>query len=200
MEAVYLFMIALGCSFAGSIPPGSINLSVMQLAVQGKKGGALTFALAAACIEFLYAGLAVRFQIYLTDNIEIATWFKWVSGTILILLGLFNLVKKNRASRTMDSGEKRAGFAKGVVVALMNPLAIPYWLTVTTYLQAMQWIVLSSENYLVYVTGISVGTMLLLLAVIALGTRFSAIQNNPFLLYRVPGLIFLVMGVWTFVQ
>ncbi|UXP32997.1 LysE family transporter [Reichenbachiella agarivorans] len=204
MVLIGMFLVALVFSFVGSIPPGTINLSVMQLAMLGKKSGALSFALAASVVEFVYAGLAVRFQIFLTENLEIANWFTWISGSVLIILGIYNLIKrpkrKDKTEPNQATGEKRSGFLRGVLVALANPLAIPYWLAVTAYLQSMGWVTLTDSNFLIYVAGVSTGTFLLLVSVIYLGSRFTAIQNNTFLLYRVPGIIFILMGVWTFVQ
>lgn len=200
MTGIGVFLIAMVCSFGGSIPPGSINLSVMQLAMQNKKAGALTFAIAAAMVEFVYAGVAVHFQIYLTEHVEVASWFKWISGGVLILLGVLNLVKKVKQVERKEIGEKRAGFLKGMLVALANPLAIPFWLAVTAYLQSMNWVRLSADNYLLYVGGVSTGTILLLVSVIYLGSRFSSIQDNVFVLYRLPGIIFVFMGLWTFIQ
>ncbi|MCV9387770.1 LysE family translocator [Reichenbachiella ulvae] len=197
---ISLFAIAFVFSYAGSIPPGSINLSVVQLAMRDRKAGALSLGLAAAMIEFVYAGIAVRFQIYLTENIEIATWFRWISGTVLIVLGLVNWFQKPKEKKEEPSGEKRAGFVKGLMLAIMNPLAIPYWLTVSAYLQTMNWVNLTDDNYLIFVAGVSSGTFLLMVTATYLGSRFSSIQNNRFLLFKVPAIIFVVMGIWTFVQ
>ncbi|MBU2886190.1 hypothetical protein KO507_10490, partial [Gilvimarinus agarilyticus] len=73
-------------------------------------------------------------------------------------------------------------------------------LAVTAYLQSMNWVRLSADNYLLYVGGVSTGTFLLLVSVIYLGSRFSSIQDNVFVLYRLPGIIFVFMGLWTFIQ
>lgn len=192
------FFVGLFFSFIGSIPPGTINITTMQYAISNKKAAAISFASAAALTEYLYAGLAVKFQMYLTENTSFSDNFRIVSGVVLIVLGILNLIKQKLPNPKSELGEKRNAFKKGVLISLANPLAIPFWLAVTVYLQSMNWVDLSGYNYLIYVAGISTGTFLLLVLVAQLGSRFAFIQSNKFIVYRVPGMIFLAMGVYTF--
>lgn len=199
MNWVLLFLTAFFFSFIGSIPPGSINITTMQYALIGRKKAAFSFALASALTEYLYAGIAVRFQIYLTDNASISQYFQIITGSVLLILGLVNLFKKRREARKSRIGEKRHAFKKGVLLSLANPLAIPFWLMVTAYLQTMGWINLTYQNFWIYVAGVSAGTFSLLALVAQIGTRFTIIQGNTFLIYRVPGLLFIGMGLWSFI-
>lgn len=198
MSWLILFGAGFFFSFIGSIPPGSINISALQYTLEKRIKAAYSFAAAAAVTEYLYAAIAVRFQIYLTENADISQYFQIVTGSVLILLGLLNLFKKPRDPKVKPSGEKRNAFKKGVLLSLTNPLAIPFWLMVTAYLQSMGWVMINGQNFWVYVAGISVGTFCLLITVINLGSRFTVIQGNAFLIYKVPGLIFIGMGIWSF--
>jgi len=195
-----LLLIAFSVSFIGSIPPGTINLRAAQYAMQGRKEAAIYFALAAVLIEFVYALIAVRFQIFLTSNLELNFWFKVVSGSILIFLGLVNLFKKPQQKSPSSFKERRSAFAKGTLMALANPLSIPFWLMVTAYLDAMSWINLDNHNFWIYVIGISTGTFTLLLIVVYFGNKFQQLQHNTLVLYRIPGIILILTGGWTFVS
>lgn len=197
---LWIFSIALIVSFLGSIPPGSINISVMQYAMQEKKAAALSFALAAALVEFVYAGFAVKFQMLLTENVSYSNAFRVISASVLIILGIYNLMKKEITKPKTDKGEKRSAFKKGTLIAMANPLAIPFWLAVTAYLDTINWITLTNNNFLIYVIGISFGTFSLLAVVTWLGAKFSAVQGNKFIILRVPGLIFIGMGIYTYFQ
>lgn len=200
MSWLALFGGGLFFSFIGSIPPGSINITTLQYSIEGRIKAAYSFALAAALTEYIYAAIAVRFQIYLTENADISHYFQIITGTVLIILGLLNLFKKPTISQVNVTGEKRNAFRKGVLLSLANPLAIPFWLMATAYLQSMGWVQISGQNFWIYVGGISVGTFCLLATVIHLGARFTAIQGNSFLMYKIPGLIFIGMGIWSFVS
>ena len=196
----WIFSVALVVSFLGSIPPGSINISVMQYAMQEKKAAALSLALAAALVEIVYAGIAVKFQMLLTENISFSNTFRMISASVLIILGIYNLLKKGVSKPTPAKSEKRNAFKKGTLIALANPLAIPFWLAVTTYLVNVNWIRITDSNFLVYILGISTGTFLLLVVVTWLGAKFSAVQDNRFVVLHIPGLMFIGMGIYTFFQ
>lgn len=200
MTLLALFLIAFAFSFIGSIPPGIINVSVMQYAMQGKKNAAISFAIAAGLTEYIYAGIAVRFQIFLTSHESITEYFQLVSGSVLIILGVLNWFKKTSETKPIITGEKRNAFKKGVLIGFANPLAIPFWLMVTAFLQSMQWVVITHSNFWIYVAGVSCGTLALLLIVAKVGSRFSSIQNNHWLIYKLPGLLFIGMGLWSFLQ
>ncbi|MEO9805693.1 MAG: LysE family transporter [Reichenbachiella sp.] len=199
MSLMILFGIAFFFSFIGSIPPGSINITTLQYALQGKKKAALSFAFASGLTEYLYAGIAVRFQIYLTTDTNISQYFQVISGSVLLILGIINLLKRPKEAKQTQIGEKRHAFKKGVLLSLANPLAIPFWLMVTTYLQSMGWVALTNQNFWIYVAGVSFGTFGLLAVVIQLGSRFTAFQGNAFLIYHVPGIVFIGMGLWSFI-
>lgn len=195
-----VFLVALIVSFLGSIPPGSINISVMQYAMQEKKAAALSFALAAALVEFIYAGFAVKFQMLLTENVSFSNTFRTISAAVLVILGIYNLMKKNISRPQPDKGEKRSAFKKGTFISLANPLAIPFWLAVTAYLVNMDLITIDNSNFIFYILGISAGTFSLLALVTWLGAKFSTLQGNKFVVLRIPGMIFIGMGIYTYFQ
>ena len=84
-------IVAFVVSYIGSIPPGTINVSVMQLAIQKRKRAAVFFAFAASGIEFIYAGFTVQFHILLTNNENLADYFRIITSVVLIALGLWNI-------------------------------------------------------------------------------------------------------------
>ena len=197
-EWINIFILGFFFSFLGSIPPGTINLSVLQLGLNNQIRGALFFSLAAIFVEFFYAWIAVEFQIFLTENTSITQNFQFIAGAAMFILGLINLSRK-RSPQTGKFGEGRVNFWKGFIVSVLNPLAIPFWVAVTAYLQSEAFITLSS-NYriLIYVTGICGGTFALLMLVGVLSRRFLIVFQNSLLVYKLPGLIFIGMGVYTF--
>jgi threonine/homoserine/homoserine lactone efflux protein len=125
---------------------------------------------------------------------------KIISGTMLIVLGFINFFKKPKKTERKPIGEKRNAFMKGLIISSTNPLAVPFWLAVTAYLEGIHWIALTDKNYLYYVLGISIGTFSLLALVANIGNRFSALNTNPWIIYKIPGLAFVVMGCWIFIQ
>ena len=199
MDWVLSFFVGLSFSYVGSIPPGMININVLQLAMQNKKSAALSFTSAAVLVELVYVVIAVRFQIFLNENTNLTDHFQLISAIVLIGLGFANLLNKRQFIMPSEKGEKRNAFKRGTLISLANPLAIPFWLAVTAYLQTMEWITLEGA-YSYYITGIAFGTFLLLSTIILLASKYSIVLNNRFLVYKVPGLIFIAMGGWAFYQ
>lgn len=196
MLSLSTFLVGVFFSYLGSIPPGMINISVLQLSMQNKKAAALSFTIACVVVEFFYAAIAVRFQMFLTDNTSITDYFQLITAVVLISLGIVNLIKKEK-TLVPKKGEKRNSFRKGALISLANPLAIPFWLAVTIYLQSMDWVYLEGASFWWYIAGISSGTFLLLLTIILLASKYSLILNNHFIVNKIPGLIFIGMGLWS---
>lgn len=193
-----VFIVAFLVSYLGSIPPGTINISTMQLAIKGKQRAAIFLSLAASIVEFIYAGLTVRFQLFLSDAEWFTNHFYIITAIPMIVLGVANLWTsvdtKSILTKVESSG--RSGFKKGLILGVLNPLTLPFWLTVTAYLQTHKLISLEGQLFWLYIIGISVGTMALLISIILMGNKFSRIADNQFLVHRLPGLIFIGLGVY----
>ncbi len=199
---IQTFFVAFAVSFAGSIPPGSINISVMQMSVQNHRRAALFLALGASVVEFLYAGITVSFYQYLSENDNFNKYFLSISGGFLIILGIINILSKTSFSnyRERRKVRGRAGLTKGIVLGLLNPMTLPFWLAVTSYLMTHNWISLTGNYFWSYTTGLTVGTFSLLCGVDILGSRFQTIADNRFVVHIVPGLIFIAMGIFNIIE
>ncbi|MEQ8714447.1 MAG: LysE family transporter [Cyclobacteriaceae bacterium] len=198
-HSLAVLSIGLVVSYLGSIPPGTLNLTVIQLGIKEQHSAALNFAFASALVEFFYAGIAVKAQLYLTSNPAISGYFQLVTGCLLLVIGLINLLyrRKGRADTSKDVSAK-GGFWRGFVLSSLNPMAIPFWLAVTAALQSAEWLLITNQNLIFYLLGISSGTFILLLQASRLGIRLKHLQENSFLMYRLPGIILISLSAYTF--
>jgi threonine/homoserine/homoserine lactone efflux protein len=191
-------LVAFAISYVGSIPPGTINISVMQLSILKKHRAAIFFALAATIVEFGYAAITVQFHIFLNNNETISSYFQIITAAALIGLGVFNLFSKS-TSRSVKIKEEltgRHGFRKGLILGLLNPMSIPFWLAITTYLENDDLISVHEFGFWAYLIGLSAGTFCLLLTIDAAGKRFTKVSDNAFLVHKVPGFILLGLGIY----
>lgn len=189
-------------SYLGSIPPGVANVSVMQMAMQNHKRAAVFFSISASLVEFLYAGLTVKFQIFLQRSTQLEAYFQIITAVALVAVGLLNLRNKSSTGsvKSQDSVRGRDGFKKGIVLGFLNPMTIPFWLMVTAYIQNHDVIPLDGINYWMYLVGISTGTFALLMTVLWLGNKFTRISDNQLLVHKVPGILLIGLGIYTFVS
>ncbi len=197
-----VFVVAFIVSFFGSIPPGTINITVMQMGVQGKLRAAYFLVIGACIVELFYALLVVRFQIFLSNNLTFTHQFTLITALVLSGLGLYSIFSKSSSSSVKVSSESkgRTGFLKGIILGFLNPLAIPFWLAVTAYLQQSEWIELSGFRFWSYLLGIFLGSVIVLFLAVRLGNRFTRISDNRWLVHILPGLAFLTLGAYNFYQ
>jgi len=193
-------IIAFLFSFLGSIPPGTLNLSVLQLSIDQKINAAIRFCIAAAIVEIPYAYIAIKFQSiivsspFMMDNLNI------IASVVMITLGSFNIyAAKNSTGITTQF--KDSGFRKGVILSILNPLAIPFWIGVSTYLVSIDWVILESE-WLIgwFVTGVSLGTFGLLFLIVILGKKVAPLFRKKEIIHIIPGIIFILMGLYSSYQ
>ena len=190
-------IVAFVVSYVGSIPPGSLNITVMQLAIQKRRRAAVFFAFAATAIEFVYAGFTVEFHNFLTRDEVIADYFRIITSAVLIILGLWNILSKDTSESVIVNSEKgRHGFVRGMILGILNPMTIPFWLAITTYLENDDLVEIEGVGFWLYLMGLAAGTFCLLLTVNLLGERFTKIADNKFLVHKVPGIILLCIGVY----
>ncbi len=187
-------------SFIGSIPPGTLNITVLQLGLEKKKNIALRFALAVAIVEYPYAWIAVAFEGWLTSSPVIIENFQLITAILMTAFGIFTIWSARKPS-TLSVKFNESGFRRGIVLSLLNPMAIPYWMGATAYFKAQGWINLSTSGLVhSYVFGTSVGAMLLLTLFVFMATRLAPhVQQNLFI-KMLPGIIMLSLGIYAFAK
>jgi len=194
------FLLAFFFSFIGTIPPGTLNISILQLGVENKLGMAWRFALAAALVEYPYAWLAVKFERIITTSPLILENIQLITAVVMTLLGIFSLWSARRPSRFSQKFYS-SGFRRGLILGVLNPLALPFWLGTTAYLKGQQWINLTSALELhSYLFGVSLGALALLMLLAYLAKKVITKIHDSVLLKVLPGTILLILGMYAFLQ
>lgn len=189
-----VFGVGVVFSFIGSIPPGTLNILVLQLGLENKVRTALRFALAVAIVEYPYAWIAVVFEDWLTSSPAIAQNFQLTGAVVMTAIGIINLWSARKPSK-LSAKFQESGFRRGLILSVLNPQAIPFWIAVTAYLKVEGWINLESP-WLVhsYVFGTSVGVMILLTALAVMSQRVSNVFQQSKAIRMIPGAVLLVLG------
>ncbi len=195
-----VFLTGLVFSFIGSIPPGTLNVSVLQLGLEKKVNAALRFALAVSIIEYPYAWIAVEFESWLTSSPLIIENFQLITAIIMTGLGAFTIWASRKPS-TFSVKFNESGFRRGIILSLLNPMAIPYWMGATAYFKAQGWVNLSTEGLIhSYVFGTAVGAMILLTLFVFMANRLAKhVQQNVFI-KMLPGFIMVALGLYAFAK
>ncbi|HEY4206987.1 MAG TPA: hypothetical protein VGM31_09245 [Puia sp.] len=154
-----LFLYVAGISFAGSLPPGILNTGVTGLAASGGAGAACWFGLGAIFSEMAIVRLA---------HAGIGIWPKagriprWLGiGVSLLLMSLVLL----RAGKTIGlPGYTQFPFLAGVLLGVLNPLHLPFWLGWTAVLRTKNILAHARIEYHVFSAGVGAGTAFAFLA------------------------------------
>jgi len=198
MIYVQVFLIGAIFSFLGSIPPGTLNICVLQLGLEKKIGAALRFALAVSIIEYPYTWIGVQFEYWITSSPAVIENFELLTAVVMTIMGVLNIWSAQRPTE-LTNRFNESGFRRGLVLSILNPMAIPFWIGITAYLKAQGWIDLSTTAKLhLYIFGTSVGAMVLLTLYTYLAHRLSRFVTSSKLVKLLPGVTLLGLGVYAF--
>lgn len=200
MPTLTAFVLAFFFSFIGSIPPGTINLTILQLGLEHKIKIAWRFALAAALVEYPYAWLAVKFESFITSSPLVVENMHLLTAIVMTVLGVLNLWSTTKPT-SFTQKLSQSGFRRGLVLGILNPLAMPYWIGITAYLRSQHWIDLSSTlTFQGYLFGVSLGALSILVVLMYLARKIAqGFQHNPWI-KKIPGATMLGLGLYSFGQ
>ncbi|MFZ1807011.1 MAG: LysE family transporter [Cyclobacteriaceae bacterium] len=200
MEILSVFFIGAFFSFIGSIPPGTLNLSVLQLGLENKVNTALRFALAVSIIEYPYTWIGVEFESWITSSPMVIENFQLITAIVMVAIGVLNLWSAEKPTN-FSLKFNESGFRRGLILSVLNPMAIPFWIGITAYLKAQGWLELSSAWLLhSYILGTSVGAMILLTLFALMAKKLARYVKNNKMVKRIPGFTLLALGIYAFVK
>ncbi|HYC84282.1 MAG TPA: LysE family transporter [Chryseosolibacter sp.] len=195
-EILLTFLTGFIISFLGSIPPGTLNVTIIQLGLEHRTEVAWRFALAAALIEYPYAWLAVRFADMIANSPRITENLQLISALALLILGVINLRAAGKVTR-LYSKFHASGFRRGILLSILNPMALPFWIGVTAYVKSIGLIELTTQPQVHgYLFGVSLGGLTLLIMLAYLARRMVKHFEQNTLLKKIPGLTLMSLGLY----
>lgn len=200
MSLLTTFLIAFIFSFLGSIPPGTLNLTMLRLGLEQKMNIAWRFAIAAALVEYPYAWLALVFEDWITSSPTVINNFRLIGAIVMITLGILAIRSASKPVKQVET-VRESGFRKGLLLGILNPLALPFWIGITAYLKSQDWITLSTawETH-AYLLGISLGAFVLLILVSRLAHTVSTAFTTQGKVKFIPGVLLLILGIYALGQ
>lgn len=153
---IQLFYGFLG-ALIGGVAFGPINLSVVELTIKKNLSSANRFCLAAALVEIGQAFIAILFGKLISRKIDEFPELKLLVILFFFLLGLYFVLKRDKPKSELNSTGDRSSFLNGVIVAVLNPQSIPYWIFVLAYLKSANVLELYSAKLWLFLVGIAIG-------------------------------------------
>lgn len=196
MQIALNFLLGAVFSFIGSIPPGTINLTALQLGLEHKIKTAVRLSAAAAVVEYLYAWVAVLFEDWITSSPVILENFKLIAAVVMLVFGVLN-IRSVRKPTGFAQKFQESGFRRGLVLGILNPLAMPFWIAITAYLKVQGWISFSDNFELhAYLVGVSAGGFALLIVLAYLAKKMVTFFQAGSRVRYIPGIVLLLLGIY----
>ena len=197
MNELIAFFLAAAISFWGSLQLGPVNVCVIQTALAHGKRQALIVATGGALPEIIYSSLAVAGATIIEQYPSLMHGFSWAVIVLLFILGIYYFFKPYHEIKVKPS--QGAGFAKGFLLAILNPQLMPFWLGVLVYMRGYVNFYNGTlfSPYIAFVIGTAAGAWALLFTftklAIAYKKKLKEILHHN--LNRIVGGLFIILAI-----
>jgi len=154
------FVLGVVLNAIGYIPPGNINLTVVQITINRGIKQALYFIAAFSFVEIIFTLVMMRFVQWLSLSIMLDNIIDVVM--IFLFLVLAVVTWKSRKEMPKDDYNSKDSVRYGLLLGAINPMQVPYWLFVGTYLISHEWIDIGYLSLSIFSLGSGIGAALAL--------------------------------------
>jgi threonine/homoserine/homoserine lactone efflux protein len=177
-----LFFATFSAAFMATVPPGLLNMNAAKVSVEKGKTNALIFSLGVSLMVILQAYAGVLISKFLYRNPEVITWLQRAALMVFAFFaGYFFIIARKEPKRPLelDQVRKRNSFFRGVLLAALNLLTIPYYSAINAMWNASGWIQFEFLDILIFVLAAGSGTFSVLYLYIVYFNRLDT-QNRSF--------------------
>ena len=149
-------------SFLGSLPLGTMNVTATNIAVKDGTYAGIQFMLGALVIETVCLCITLAAMEWVRKQQKLFRAFEWVTAILMLILatGSFIAAYNMKAfGNNAFTAYNISPFLLGLLLSTLNPMHIPFWFGWTTILINRNTLLPGKNNYIIYVCGISVGTV-----------------------------------------
>ena len=199
-----LFFATFSAAFMATVPPGLLNLNAAKVSVEKGKSYGIIFSLGVALMIVIQAFIAVYISKFLYRNPEVIAWLQKAA---LIVFGFFAiyffiLARKNAEKPVrMVQVSRKNSFFKGMLLAALNFLTIPYYSALNAMWNASGWIKFEFWDIAVFIVAAGSGSFVVLYLYTVYFTKLEAkstafSQNSNYIL----SILMLVLLVITLIR
>jgi len=148
-------------SFLGSLPLGTMNVTVTQLSVTNGIKAAFFFATGSMIVEVIIVRIALVTFKWLARQHKLFRLLEYITTSVILFLAIASFVAAYKMAGFATSLPVKSitPFWTGAFLSLTNPLHLPFWLGWSTVLMNKNILSPDPIEYNWYVSGIGLGTM-----------------------------------------
>jgi len=156
-----LFFATYSAAFMATVPPGLLNMNAAKTSVEKGKLNGIIFSLGVSSTIIAQAYLSVLISKFLYNNPEVIDGLLKAALAVFGFFTLYFFVKarsnKVKAPEEITKSKKNS-FFKGILLASLNFLTIPYYAGIHAMWNKTGWIQFKQEDILVFVFAAGAGT------------------------------------------
>jgi len=161
LHYITLFALTFLAAAVATLPPGLLNINAAKISVErGKKFG-IYFSLACSLVIFIEALGAAAFSKYLFEDPETINHIL-VGALLIFIVFFFYFWKKSNRDLTELAPSSSNSFLKGISLALLNLLTLPFYAGLHAALRSSKIARLATSETLVFATAALSGTFAIL--------------------------------------
>ncbi len=204
METLFIILVGLVATYIGGIPFGMINLAMIDISVKKQLRNGAWLAFGASVVEILEASVALFFGVFVNQWLETYQVINLIVAVVLVLVGVLFMFRKvseeelsAKRQKTTNPKYQVGDFGKGVIVALLNPQAVPFWIFVLAFLgQNLNLEFLEAAQITPFLLGIFLGKFLILMTFGILAIRLkSRMKLCCGVVDKSLGALFILLGI-----
>jgi threonine/homoserine/homoserine lactone efflux protein len=165
-DLIILFFVTFSAALLGVVPPGLINITAAKISTQKGKLNGVIFAIGASLVVIAQAFISVLISKYLYHNQQVIDILLKAALVIFGLLGIYFFMtarkqKKEKRIR-MVKVSKKGSFFKGVFLAMLNVLPIPYFAGLNALWRVSDLMEFIIVDIIVFILAAGLGTFAML--------------------------------------
>jgi len=160
-----LFFATFSAAFMATVPPGLLNMNAAKVSVKKGKLNGIVFSLGISSTIMVQAFIAVWISKFLHNNPGVSEWLLKIA--VLVFAGLaiyfFIAARRNKQEEVrLVKVSKKNSFFKGMGLATLNLLTIPYYSGLNVMWNTTGWIKFQIWDILTFVLAAGCGTFTVL--------------------------------------
>ena len=156
-----LFFATFSAAFMATVPPGLLNMNAAKTSVEKGKLNGIIFSLGVSTMIMLQAVIAVYISKYLHRNPDVVEVLLKIAVLVFAFFAIyfFMAARSNKKKEVKaEKISKRNSFFKGMLLAALNLLTIPYYSGLNIMWNASGWIKFQVWDIVVFVLAAGSGT------------------------------------------
>jgi len=177
-----LFFATFSAAFMATVPPGLLNMNAAKISVEKGKSNGIIFSLGVSTMIIIQAYIAVMISKFLFKHPDIIDLILKIALIVFAFFAIYFFVKAKK--NTLDKPKivkvsKKNSFFKGILLAAVNLLTIPYYSGLNAMWNASGWIKFQFRDIATFILAAGCGTFTVLYLYTVYFTKLES-KNNAF--------------------